>query len=138
MDKEQWEPRETFLLRTNAWQNLKYLTLEQRGIVITKAFDFVRTGASQDDGDQVVDMTFDLIRQQIVENWLRYDLTLEEKKKSGRIGGIVASMKEGREISSESINFMKEEGCWNYDYLSGRGVPGEYLKKYGIKKNEGT
>nr|WP_297708865.1 DUF6291 domain-containing protein [uncultured Butyrivibrio sp.] len=119
---------ETFLLRTEFYKQIHYMTDEQKGKLLTKIYQYAIDETEEDTGDALIEAVFSVIRSWLGSAWKKYYEEAELKAKKEKLGGILSSLKSGQKLSSESLKFMEEGGYLTRAYLKKKEVPDEIIK----------
>lgn len=78
--------RDSFVLYTQHFTQVKLLTMEQRGILLTAVMAYA-SGEEPPELDDITRMCFSFIQQQLDRDFQKYDETLERRRKAGSLGG---------------------------------------------------
>ena len=79
--------RKSFLLYTEYFKQIKKLSIEQRGILLTAIMNF-QSGEDLPDMDPLTDMCFGFISDDMQRNNEKYEETVEKRREAGRKGGL--------------------------------------------------
>ena len=122
----QEEPlHDSFVLFTSLEKTYKRLTPEQGYELMMMIFEYSKTGEISEVEDPFVNGVFDIVAEQLRANWAKY----EKGKERNRHNAIIGRLKEGQELSAESIEFLKSNGFMTEAYLKGKGVEDALIKK---------
>lgn len=79
--------RKSFLLYTEYFKQIKKLSIEQRGILLTAIMNF-QSGEDLPEMDPLTDMCFGFISDDMQRNNEKYEETVEKRREAGRKGGL--------------------------------------------------
>lgn len=80
------EEKKSFVMYTDYWKHIKLLTMEQRGILLSAIMQHV-AGDEVIQLDDVTQMAFSFITEQIDRDAEKYQKTIEKRKEAGKLGG---------------------------------------------------
>ena len=115
--------KKSFVLYADYHNFICQLSDEQAGQVFKKILEFVSEGTDEPIPDPMANMAWSMIKNNLMRDMDKWQVTKAERETKGRIGGIVRALRAGQEVTPENINFLKAAGFLNNEYLTSQGVP---------------
>ena len=98
----------SFILYTSYKKHLSLLTNEQKGLLLDALFDFAETGLGPE-LDQVTNMAFSFIREDILQNNKKWEETKEKRRIAGQQGGLAKASNARQSLSNLAVNVNVNE-----------------------------
>ncbi len=131
---------DTFLLRTEYWEQIHYMSDEQKGRFLTKIYQYAKDETEENTDDPLIEAVFCTVKAWLNTAWDKYDREKEVKAKRDKLGGIMAQLKAGHTLDAKSVTYLQENGCVNRRYLSDKGIPEDIIRdllnRVGYKRDD--
>lgn len=120
---------DTLLLRTEQWEAVKDMKLEQKGKLLELIYLYAAAGDFKKTDDLYVNGVFSFIQSSLNTNWKKYQEETERRSFEATKKGIISQLKSGNTISKESVSFLKEHGLFNRKIMEKMDIPKESIDK---------
>ena len=100
--------KKSFIFYYDWWDIFEPLSDEQKGVLISKIFRFVKEGEETDIDDLALKISFNVIRNTINRDVEKYEKICIERTKSAKKGALKRWGKEENEINSKILEKDKE------------------------------
>lgn len=105
--------KKSFILYADYDSFVSQISDEHAGQVFKKILKFVSEGNDEPIPDQTANIVWSMIRNSLIRDMDKWQVTKAERETKGRIGGIVRALKAGQDVAPENINFLKAAGFLN-------------------------
>ena len=111
------------IFKDSVWAILSELTVEECGLLFQKILKFGTYGEEEESESRLVEYAWKSIKPTMLRAATLYD----DAKASGKLGGIIATLKSDRSLTQDNINFLHNN--YTAEELKEKGFSDEMLEK---------
>ncbi len=114
--------KKAFLMYYDYYDIISELNDEQAGKLLKTIYGYLMCDSELESEDGMLRIVWKQIRNNLVRDAAKYEQVIEEQTRKGKLGGIIRALKDGNNVSKESVKFLAESNIGRR-YLESQGIP---------------